>query len=188
MAIRKNDQLWGLVACHSREARPIEPEGREAAAAITRTAAQRLFALQARKAQQWYEQVRALATSVMEDTARRDDAGDVLQHHGASLCDLFATSGAALLADERIDAYGRVPPDETLHALRAGLVAQGPPSVRAIDAHDAMPAPLAIDTAAGLLAAPLGPSIDNDWLLLFRPEQRRTVAWAGTPHKPYVVA
>ena len=104
VAIRANDQLWGLVSCHSREARPLEPEGREAAAALTRTAAQRLFALQARKAQQWYEQVRALATSVMEGTARRDDTGDVLQRHGATLCDLFATSGAVLLADERIDA------------------------------------------------------------------------------------
>lgn len=178
-------RLWGLVACHHHEPRPVSARARRALDMLGRHVSMILDA-------------RELRARVRREDAIRERR-DALEHllHGvadpvaalpAQLDAVLAAmpaDGAALCLDGTLHTCGSVPQAEGVDAALKwardrGRAAPGWTHV----GHDWSGAPT--PEAAGLLALPLG-AAHNDWLLLFRREQRQTVRWAGRPDQPFQI-
>jgi two-component system, chemotaxis family, sensor kinase Cph1 len=184
IAIREGDNLWGLVACHSRQPHRVQPHAREAALSITVAATQRLFALIRGAEQNQHRRMQALRRSFVHNTDATDPPGTLLRRHGKDLLRLFSACGAALVTQDDINRFGLVPADASLRRLVMAFSARTRGQVLVFDRHDDLPVALPREFACGVLAAPLGMRRHDEWLLLFRPEKRQAVTWAGNPDKP----
>src|SRR5690554_3414707 len=178
-------KLWGLVACHHHAPRPVSARARQALDLLGRHASMILDAGALREVVRREEAMRARRDAV---ESRLHDAGDPLAALPAALEDALAAvaaDGLVLHIDGASLAQGKVPgEDGILEALRwaRGRGRSGVSHTARCDDWSAEGSP----EACGVLALPLGPGLD-DWLLLFRREQRHTVRWAGRPDQLFQV-
>ena len=177
-------KLWGLVACHHHEPREVCAHTRQALDLLGRHASMILDASALREQVQREEAMRAQRDLV---EARLHGLADPVSGlYGVLDAALAAVSadGIVLHLGGRHLASGSVPASGGIDAALRWARNRGRSSVActalgedwnpADDVHD----------ACGVLALPLGRGVD-DWLLLFRREQRRTVLWAGRPDQPF---
>ncbi|MDB5829631.1 MAG: multi-sensor signal transduction histidine kinase [Variovorax sp.] len=192
MAIRRDDALWGLIACHH-------------------YSGPRRVPYQVRAACEFLSQVVSLqhqAASDREHTAYRlaiDDTHrqllDVAISEGGLACltdgartllDGIRAGGSALYYLDRWWCTGATPEEVQLDALADWLMtAQFADVARPVYATDRLaqsypPAAAFADVASGLLALPIAIS-ERSLMLWFRPETLQTVKWGGNPaDKPTV--
>jgi light-regulated signal transduction histidine kinase (bacteriophytochrome) len=103
------------------------------------------------------------------------------------LLDLFQAGGAALVDAQGINSFGQVPTQREIRAIDDWFIGQPGDEVLATDRLAAESGlTLDLERAAGVLAVRVrprragGPDRRCYW---FRPEQARTVRWAGDPNK-----
>lgn len=191
-------RLWGLIACHHRAPRslplPVRERCADMAHAFTLAIAGyqnhcRLMEVNGsdREIAQLLEALR-LAESGRQSGATPTDASDPTL--GRALLSLVAAEGAALVDDEQIVTFGIVPSRADIQAQIAWLRSSLRDQVFATDALPDLFAPAAAyaDRASGLLAVRAGrfdraERRDERIFLWWRPEQPRTVYWAGDPYK-----
>ena len=188
MPIRRDGELWGLIACHH-------------------YAGPKFVSYQVRAACEFLAQVVSLQYKAAEDREhylyrlRLDGVHQQLvaqaaQEGGLSamtdgkpaLLDGLAAGGAALHHRDRWWRVGTTPAESELDALGEWLVARPEfaSPTRPLYATDSLgrdyPAGAAFaDVASGLLAFPLSRA-GRDLILWFRPETLQTVNWGGNPH------
>jgi light-regulated signal transduction histidine kinase (bacteriophytochrome) len=177
-------RLWGLIACHHRQAlRPAlacramsELLGRLYSLALARAERQPLEA----------DIKTLLMTAPGVDPLVDPDASDTLRGTAcASIARLMEISGVATCIEGRVATWGQAPP----HAKVEGLVdALGGSAEQRVVAVESLAAVLpSLDNLApgvsGLLGLSLG-APGRDWVLLLRDEVLRHVSWAGDPSKP----
>jgi chemotaxis family two-component system sensor kinase Cph1 len=193
MAIRHDDQLWGLIACHH-------------------YAGPRHVSYQIRAACEFLAQVVSLQHQAAEDKAhfayrlKLEGTQQVLLAGAAregglaglitgtpSLLDGIDAGGAALYYLDRWWRIGNTPSEKELDALADWLNdAVFPAASRPIYATDRLaaaypPSKSFSGIASGLLAIPVSPA-GGDLVLWFRPETIQTVKWGGNPHDKPMVA
>ena len=193
LAIRRNDQLWGLIACHHYDAPKHLP-------------------YQVRAACEFLAQVVSLQHNAAEDKehlayrlklesvhhrlltlAGREGGVAALAAGVPSLLDGIDAGGAALYHDGQWCCVGKTPDVAALAPLGAWLCdvqfAATTPPLYATDclSRDYPAAAGFADVASGLLAVPLSRS-GRGLILWFRPETIQTVNWAGNPHDKAMVA
>jgi len=191
LSIRREGQLWGLIACHHY--------------ASTAT-----FPYQVRAACEFFAQVISLQLKSAEDrdslvyrlkladihqqlVSRAAEAGDLGAFTGGSpaLIDAIEATGGAICYRKHWWTVGDTPSTAELDALGDWLHSRPELQTHGVYATDSLlrdyPAGEAFgDRACGLLAIPLSLS-HKSFLLWFRPETIRTVNWGGNPHdKPTV--
>jgi chemotaxis family two-component system sensor kinase Cph1 len=203
LAIRRGDQLWGLIACHHYD----EPKH---------------LPYQVRAACEFLAQVVSLQHNAAEDkehlayrlklesshhrllTLAAREGGVAVLAAGApsdgmpsdgmpSLLDGIEAGGAALYHDGRWHCAGKTPDQAQLQQLADWLNdVQFATATKGLFATDSLVRDYAAaagfaDVAAGLLAIPVSRS-GRDLMLWFRPETIQTVNWAGNPHDKAMVA
>lgn len=187
VAIYSSTGLWGLLACHKRDAAVLTPFGRNSIATLVRVAAQRLFLLKAETEARYRDQVRhhrvILAREVQDQGPEQ-----ILAEHAAEWLRLFRVSGVALIYRDHTSRHGCTPEKPLLLDLTAWLSKQwrelNPWSTTSL-AEAGYPGAYDIDCGCcGLLAMPLViDTTTRGWLLFFRREQVETIDWAGEPKK-----
>jgi two-component system, chemotaxis family, sensor kinase Cph1 len=195
-------RLWGLVACHHHAPRYLPLSIRERGAEMAQ-----VFTL-AIGGYNNHRRLMEVNGSDLEIVRLLDALHEAEQSHpanaashakralhpsqalGRALLSLVSAEGAALIDDTQVITFGIVPTaaqiQEQLQWLRTTLEDQ-------IFATDALPnlfapAVLCADRASGLLAVRVGRFTQADkrgerTFLWWRPEQPRTVYWAGDPRK-----
>ena len=124
--------------------------------------------------------------AIADDLARDEDLARGLDACRDHLLPLVGADGFAAWIDGRaVVEQGRVPDDRLLTTIVDHLQARGRESVHATrhlsaELADAVGQEVLV---SGLLAVPLS-ATEDAWLMWFRGELRRTVNWAGSPHKP----
>ncbi|WP_150304946.1 sensor domain-containing diguanylate cyclase [Pseudomonas saliphila] len=187
VAIHSSAGLWGLVACHKRDAAVLTPSGRDSVVILVRVAAQRLFLLKAEKEAGYREQIHQNRVMVARELQEQGPE-QILAEHAADWLRLFRARGVALVYRDRTSRHGCTPEKSQLLDLSGWLAEQwkelnpwsttclaevGFPQVRDIDCG-----------CCGLLAMPLVIDVTTrGWLLFFRREQVETIDWAGQPQK-----
>jgi two-component system, chemotaxis family, sensor kinase Cph1 len=193
MPIRRDGQLWGLIACHHYEGAAFLPyqvratcEFLAQVASLQHKAAEdREFLLYRLRIEGVHQQLIAAAA--------QDGGLSTMTDGRPSLLDGLEASGAAVYHREVWWRIGKTPPDSTLDDLRDWLLtseqfASSSQPVYATDSlsRDWPPGKAVSQVASGLLAMPLSRT-NRNVVLWFRPETIQAVQWGGDPgDKPVV--
>jgi len=194
LAIRRGDQLWGLITGHHYSgAHDMSFEMRAACELLAV-----VVSLQHRAAQEREELVyRLQLDNVLQQLvtqAAHEGGLSALLDGPPTLLDAMSAGGAALLHRDRWTRAGAVPPEAELQALGAWL-ANRPELIdveRPIFVTDALareypPAAAWAGCGGGLMAIALSRTL-GDMVLWFRPEALQSVRWSGNPDdKPRVL-
>ncbi len=177
-------RLWGLVSCHHYEPKVVHFETRALCELLAEAVGTRIAALESFARGHADLSVRRLEQRLIEAIAREGDWRGALFDSSLSLLQPLGAAGAALLFEGQILTAGEVPGTQRLRDLGAWL--DGRPCAPVFSTTTlSLDEPALIDiapVASGLIAAPISTS-PGEYLLWFRPEQKRTVTWGGDPTK-----
>ena len=185
VSILRHGKLWGLFACHHRQARSLSFELRTTAELFGQMVSLLLEGREREQEDQREAQVRRAHVRIMSMLADSESPLDSLVTFASELRALIHCDGFACCIDGQLQMEGETPTrEETLGVMR--FLHRTPPSkVYLTDRLGSVhpPARDFTERACGLLAIPVSRS-PRDYLVFFRKELVRTVTWAGDPSKP----
>ncbi|WP_181421981.1 sensor domain-containing diguanylate cyclase [Halomonas sp. LBP4] len=180
MAMHEEGRLWGLLACHGLEPRPLEADLRDALCALAQIAMGRLMLLRTRADTHLLHGIHDSNEILSDERGRLLGPDGLIQRHGAEWLELLDAEGIALVTGKESCGLGTLPAEENLVAMADWLSRhQGPDTPWHTQALARTP--LAIwqeGNLCGLFAVAL-PTESSHWLMLFRREQRHSRRWAG---------
>jgi chemotaxis family two-component system sensor kinase Cph1 len=192
MAIRRNDKLWGLIACHHyAEPRHVPHQVLAACEFLAQVVSLQHQAAEDKEHLSYRLKIEGVHRVLLAAAAK--DRGLVGFVNGMpSLLQGIDSGGVALHYLDRWWCTGNTPTENELEGLGDWLTDSVlPSSQRPLYATDRLaqaypPATAYADVASGLLAVPVSLT-GRDLMLWFRPETIKTVNWGGNPHdKPKV--
>jgi len=192
LAIRRNEALWGLIACHHYDgAKHVSHQMRAACEFLAQVVSLQHQATEAKEHATYRRNIENAHQQLIADAGK---AGDLacLTKGRPSLLDGIRAGGAAVHHNQRWSRVGDTPNELQLDGLKDWLIDTCLDSgARLLYATDHLSevcpgiAPYATVTG-GLLAIPLSLS-ERSMVLWFRSETLQTVNWGGNPHdKPLV--
>ncbi|WP_435019160.1 ATP-binding protein [Tundrisphaera sp. TA3] len=187
ISILREGALWGLIACHNREPRFVPFRDRAACDFIGQ-----VFSIQlAAKTQRIESELRigrkAIHSRLLAAMTEEEDFVAGLEKHGDELLKLTDATGAAVLNEGRTVLIGVTPGPEEVERIADWLVREGRDDlvVRESLEGEVLGASDFKDEASGLIAISIS-KLHRGFILWFRPEVIRTVAWGGDPSKAMV--
>ena len=188
MPLRRDNTLWGLIACHHYSGPHHVPyELRAACEFLAQLGSLQHKSIEERENAAYRLQLEDVNQQLV--TLAAQEGGLTAMTDGApTLLGAMRAGGAALYHRERWWRVGQTPDETQLEPLSRWLVHQleanpldSPLYVTHSLAADYPPGVAFADVASGLLAAPLSRSGQN-MMMWFRPELKKTVNWRGNPH------
>ncbi len=179
-----NDRLWGLISCHNAEPRRAPPDVRSACDFVAQLLAMGLagaliYSEAAERANRQQMQANLLAAMA---ASPRFINGLLLE--GDDLLGLVHADGAAVFMDGSCVRIGATPEEPVMRRIVSWLSRRGEDAVFATDSLSSVQPDMAgvADIASGLMAISIS-QLHPSYVLWFRAEFVRTIAWAGEPQK-----
>ncbi len=180
IAMHDGDKLWGLLACHGLEPRPLEADLRDALGPLVQIAMQRLMVLRSEADTRLLHGIHESNEMLFDGGGRLLGPDGLIHRHGAQWLELLDAEGIALVTGNQCNGLGILPAEENLIAMADWLSRHqhhdSPWHTQALS--ESPLAPWQEGDLCGLLAAAL-PTDTTHWLMLFRREQRHSKRWAG---------
>ena len=187
LAIRRDETLWGLIACHHYTGpKYISYQVRAACEFLAQVASLQCHAAESKEHLAYRHQLESVH-QLLVATATEKGGLVELTSRTPSLLDGVHAGGVALFHLDRWWCVGNTPSQAQLEDLGDWLTAErfasGRRPLYATDSlvRDYPPAAAFADVASGLLATPIARNGRN-LMLWFRPETLQTVNWRGDPH------
>lgn len=189
VSLVRNEQLWGLIACHHYSPRNLRLGLRAGCEMLGEVATTRITAIENYAYARVAIQVQRLERRLVDATSTDGDWRVALFRNPWTLLDPVDATGAALFYRGDVLTAGEAPSTPQLRALLTwieGLDSATDDVFQTSSVERANPAlALLTPTASGVLAVRLSKS-SPDYLMWFRKEQVHKVTWAGDPSKPMI--
>lgn len=182
LSLVRDDRLWGLVACHHGDPIHLPFDVRAACELLTRVAATQLGSVLQLEAAERRERAAGRIGDVVRQAVAAGDATASLVSGSATLRDIVASAGAAVVSGGRCLTVGRTPDEDAVLALVAALPPTEPGCSLATTSVPQLVGGVDTGTLTGVLAVPLSERAGS-WLLWFREEAVQEVRWGGDPAK-----
>jgi len=184
VSIVVRDRLWGLISCHNHEPRPVGHETRTACELLARILALQIDAAETARLAQRKLELRSLTVRLLAGMADCDSVTEGFRSLPELALAFADADGAAIVGAERCTRLGNTPPDEQILALAhwLGQHQRGPLFHSDNLARDLPELAELARHSAGVLAISIS-KLHAHYLIWFRPEQIRTIQWAGPPLK-----
>lgn len=180
--IIKDGKLWGLIACHHREAMEVNYKMCAMFELLSGIISARTSSLDNEARHSNEALLTGIYTNLIRTTYRTSDIAESLLGESNNLLDLFAAGGAVLLHNGRNSTKGAVPDQSEVEDLLLWLHTRDAEKVFATNSlsteYDY--AEEYKDYGSGLIAIPIDKARD-EYILLFRPEVIRLINWGGDP-------
>jgi light-regulated signal transduction histidine kinase (bacteriophytochrome) len=177
-------KLWGLIACHHYQPKPLPMTLRIAAEMFGDFISLHLTATHHQARYDTSLRARKALDAMMSDLSFHESVESYLREHLEDLGRLIPSNGAGLFINGVWSAVGSAPPDAAVPLLVKAANAQSA-ELATHQLSERLPEAADFSAAAsGVLAVPLS-KIPRDYLFFFRKEQAQTLDWAGDPHKLY---
>jgi two-component system, chemotaxis family, sensor kinase Cph1 len=192
MALHRDGELWGLIACHHYKPRHFPYQVRAACEFLTQVASLQLRGAEQRESLVYRLKLEGVHNQLIAKAAQ--DVSLVSMTEGTpNLLDGIDAGGAALYHAKRWWRMGRTPKEVHLDALKSWLQVRlelqtATQQIYATDllVRDYADAAAFADVASGVLAVPLARRHESV-IVWFRPETIQTVKWGGNPdEKPTI--
>jgi light-regulated signal transduction histidine kinase (bacteriophytochrome) len=184
VSIMVEDDLWGLVACHSARPHSVPVTIRDACDFIVQSLGMRIAA-QA-NGEDAASRVALARISARLLSAMTSEASwlDGLVRAPDDLLAQVAASGAAIVTSDRYLSVGSTPSEAHVRSIVSWLSGRGDEEIVSTHslAAEFAAAEAFAGSASGILAIRISELFPN-WLIWFRPEVISTVQWGGNPHK-----
>lgn len=184
VAIIKENQLWGLIACHHYQPKLIDYRLRNMVKFLSRIISGHLALQEAHDYRTQGLQTNIIRSHLLEQMSRNWSVMEGLLESKYTLLDLNNAPGAALLLDGRLHKIGQCPSDKKIMDLINWLDKHVENTVfetNELSRHWEGGAEIT-DVASGLLSLQIAHT-PPEYILWFRPEVIRTVNWGGNPEK-----
>ncbi|MET0169475.1 MAG: histidine kinase dimerization/phosphoacceptor domain -containing protein [Aliihoeflea sp.] len=184
MSIVKDGILWGLVACHHDEPRPLSLTTRLACQTVATSLARQIRMREEGDLYRERIRLRGQEDVIVSRLGSDDSLSDFLDRSGADLASLLRADGFAAMQGSDLFCAGACPDPIDIRALgeRVRRPASIKPVVTSHLSKEFESAEAYKDLASGLLAVTMSTEVPTI-LMWFRAEQLQTVKWAGNPHK-----
>jgi diguanylate cyclase (GGDEF)-like protein/PAS domain S-box-containing protein len=174
--------LWGMLVCHDTKPRCAGFELRAAAEIIGQVVSLLLVSTGEAELLAQRLQRHAILRALADHLSAPLPLADAFTRAESELLRLLGASGAVVRLSGALRLLGRTPPlpvIESASRVLKSLAGEDPPAVEDLGLRHPEFAG-SLGEASGALLLPLA-SGDDDWILWFRPEQQRTIVWAGNP-------
>ncbi|MGI4860535.1 MAG: ATP-binding protein [Janthinobacterium lividum] len=185
-------KLWGLISCHHASARRIGFETRAACEHLGEMLSLQVGAKEDGAEADYRLALRKMLVELISTMSDRDDFITSLVSSPAALLRFMSAHGAAVVYGGRIVTVGVAPGAAVIQRIVDHIATSSSRDVFHTDAISAqVPEEEGDDTpgwtasASGVLAVQIS-KIHRHFVLWFRPEAVRTIAWAGDPRKVIV--
>jgi light-regulated signal transduction histidine kinase (bacteriophytochrome) len=185
ISVLQENRLWGLIACHHAEPRPVPFEVRAACEFLGQVLSLQLRAKERHADDTHRMHLRTVQTRLLAHMAEEASFVDGLTRHPRELLAFADAAGAAVVFEDRCTLLGATPDEAAVRSLVDWLIEHGREDVFHTDALPRLlpnPGPYRAH-ATGLLAIAIS-KLYRSYVLWFRPEVVRTVTWGGDPRKP----
>ncbi len=189
ISLIKNQDLWGLIACHHSQPAYVPYNIRTACEFIGQVMSVELANKEASEASDYKMRLKSLQTEFVDALSQADHFLDGMAKLGTQLLKLVNATGAIVCSGNQCIGFGQTPNPDAINALLKWIKPrfdQGLFKTQSL-MQDYPPAAAYKDVASGLLALEIS-SIHRNFILWFRPEVIQTVNWGGNPHKPVEVS
>lgn len=187
LPIRVAGKLWGLVACHHLQAKPLSAARRQACTTLVSAFSLGLSSWLASRRMQMVDSLDRRVDKVLEAIAQYQDPLDGIELNGQALIDALGAEGFALAVGDEIVLVGNTPHLDEMGPIDAWFMNRWQESLFATDrlSDTFSDNPLLLAVASGLMAVKAN-SPRSGWVRFywFRPEEPYSVTWAGNPNKP----
>ncbi|WP_411562841.1 ATP-binding protein [Pseudomonas shirazensis] len=184
LSIVVDGKLWGLISCHHDQPHAVDLPTRTACELLASVLSLQIESREAHTGTQTMLDMRQRIVRMLASMADHDSVSAGLNALPQVLLDFASATGAAIISAERCDLIGVTPPAAQVNALVHWLSQQDAESVFSSDnvRRDIQDLPELAKHVGGVLAVAIS-QIHSHYLVWFRPEQVRTVNWAGRPEK-----
>lgn len=185
ISIVKENQLWGLIACHHESPKYVSYEVRTACELVGRMMSLQVPLIEESERIAYLSRLKDVQEQLITSLSQHDVPLTVgLTRGQPNLLDIVAADGATVCIDGTCSSIGKTPSEREIEQLLDWLVLQPEEEVfetnslpqRYPEAHAWK------EVGSGLLALVLSKPL-RQYLLWFRPEIAQTVQWAGEPIK-----
>jgi len=189
ISLMRDQQLWGLIACHHTEPKLIPYFQRTVCEFFGQMGAFEIKAKEELEDRDYQIELNTLKASFFKSISQQSDVLDALTESPTNLLNLVGATGVVISYHEQLIVLGKTPSQDVLKPLIASLISrlETDDIVQSVClAKDYPDAESYCKVASGLLAMAIA-STENFYILWFRPEVSQTVTWAGNPNKPEMV-
>jgi two-component system, chemotaxis family, sensor kinase Cph1 len=183
MALIKDQQLWGLIACHHQTPKFVSPQVRMVCEVLGQFIAAELANQINSEALTQIMKLKSLQSELVESIAQAADLKTALVQPAPHILNIVNAQGAAVCLEDEITLMGATPSLEQVQDLIQWSETEVSESIFHTHALPKLYAAAAAykDEAAGLLLLRIS-QVRRYYMLWFRPEVLQTVNWAGDPH------
>jgi len=180
--ILKEDQLWGLIACHHRDGREMDHPMCSMLEMLSGVLSARILSLQNREMHAFDSHLKEHYTHVVEAIYKRENLAESLVAAEPDILKLFNAGGIVVTYKGRTYKRGEVPHHDAMDDLLLWLHTQRVKNVYHTDSlHGHYDQAVSYtEQASGLMVIPINHQQD-EYILIFRPEVIRVINWGGNP-------
>ena len=188
ISLIRNQQLWGLIACHHQSPKYIPYQIRTACELLGKVMALEITSKQDNEILDYRIKLNSIQSKFVEVISLEDNFVDGLLKEETNLLDLVGAQGAAIFTDKNLTLIGQTPKLADIQELINWLTTTIKQEIFYTDSLPKLyPAAEKFkQVGSGLMVLPID-NIQKHYVLWFRPEVIQTVNWAGDPHKPVEV-
>ncbi|MBA2651321.1 MAG: diguanylate cyclase [Tatlockia sp.] len=181
IAIIHNNKLWGLIACHHKKPKYLSVYLRLILMLIGKTLGIQVTSLDCSKEYLIEQRTAELLSSLTKNISKKESLLSALNCYHKNIMELVGTTGMSIYYQRTLLSYGETPSREEVMALIEWLKDHTQSSFSTHSLPSLYkPSVNYKDKACGLLVIPIT-SLQNHYMIFYRPELINSIYWAGNP-------
>jgi two-component system, chemotaxis family, sensor kinase Cph1 len=184
ISLLKNNQLWGLIACHHQTAKYISYHIRTFCELVGQLMSIELINKEEQENLTDKIQLKNLLSDFVENISESENFVELLTQNQENLLHLFKASGAAIISHDLVMLLGQTPSENQIYELIDWVI---PHLQNNLYYTDSLPkvypnAAQFKELASGVIVVSIT-KLQRNFIIWFRPEVIQTVNWGGEPDK-----
>jgi chemotaxis family two-component system sensor kinase Cph1 len=187
ISIIKNNQLWGLIACHHYTPKFTSYNLRTFCEFLSQVMSLEISSKEDNENLDYKIKLSRYKTDLIQRIMQAENFTDALVKNPCNLLNLVSAQGAAVYTDGQLATIGNTPNETQIYDLINWLSDKFEQNIWVTDALPKIyPAATEYkDVSSGLLALAIT-KVQKNYILWFRPEIIQTVSWGGNPNKELI--
>ncbi|MUG99083.1 GAF domain-containing protein [Scytonema sp. UIC 10036] len=188
ISLIKDNNLWGLIACHHKFPKYINYEIRTICEFLGQAMALELRGKEENENLEYKLKLKSIQTEFVDRLSQAENLVESLVADRNSLLEMVGAQGVALYLEAQLFCIGKTPEETEIHDLIDWVSTKIQRHIFSTDCLPKIypPAENFKNIASGLLVISLS-QIHQSCILWFRPEVIQTVSWGGNPNKTVTV-